>query len=135
MSKSTELNTFERESKEATDRFESLQAYIRAIYNDISLAEFVKKNLEENIHILKSRHIIPVAVEYRKAKEDLEKVLKNLHSMEVTKNNLESSAIKARKFMVECRDRYLACIETQTCKVIEGNFGRNDDDRQDGNST
>lgn len=131
MNKIVDLDISERDLKDATDRFEALQSHVFKTANEIALVEHVRKNLEENISILKARHIITVAVEYRKAKEDLVKLLNNLTMLKLNKNGLEHSTAQARKYMEDCREKYLQVLSVQGSRVIEVDFGRKDD-RQGG---
>lgn len=128
------LDSAEREFKDATERFEALQMHTNKIESDIALLLLVKKNLEENISTLKSRQIITIAVEYKKAKEDLGKVYNNLTMLRINKNNLEHSTEQARKFLTERREIYLLALENHVSRVIEVDFGRKDD-RQNGDPT
>lgn len=128
------LDSAEREFKEATERFEALQMHTGKIDSDITLLLLLKKNLEENIATLKSRQIITIAVEYKKAKEDLGKVYNNLTMLRINKNNLEHSTEQARKFLVERREIYLLALANHVSRVIEVDFGRKDD-RQNGDPT
>lgn len=134
MNKLVDLDIAEKDLKESTDRFEAIQAHVFKTDNEIALVEHVRKNLEENISILKARHIITVAVEYRRAKEDLVKLLNNLTMLKLNRNSLEHSTAQAKKYMDECRERYLAAISVQGSRVIEVDFGRKND-RQSGDST
>jgi hypothetical protein len=128
-----DIEIAERALKDTTERYESLLAHVYGINNEITLLLHIKKTLEENISVLKDRQIITVAVEYKRAKDDLRKVYNNLSMLRINKNNLEHSVEQARKFMVECRQRYVHAIETQSCKIIEVDFGRKSD-RQSGNT-
>ena len=132
MNKLVDLNEAERDLKEAQDRQDALSAHVSKVGNEIALVEHVIKNLQENISILKSRQIITIAVEYKKAKDDLEKLRNNLTMLKINKNSLEHSTSQAGKFLAECRERYAVTLKNQGSRVIEVDFGRNDD-RQDGN--
>lgn len=134
MNKIIDLDLATRDLKEAQDRFEAMQAHVFKVSNEIALLEHVEKNLLENISILKSRHIITVAVEYKKAKDDLNKVYTNLMMLKLNKNSLEHSAKQAAKFLDDCKERHAHNLRNQGSKVIEVDFGRKND-RQDGNPT
>jgi len=134
MNKLVDLNITEKEFKDASDRFEALQAHVFKTCNEIALVEHVKKNLQENISILKARHIITIAVEYKRAKDDLVKLHNNLTMLKINRNSLEHSTEQARKFMEECRERHLHAMSIQASRVIEVDFGRKDD-RQSRNPT
>jgi hypothetical protein len=131
MNKPIDIYAAEREFKDANDRLDALQAHLYNIDNEVALLLHLKKSLQENISILKSRQIITVALEYRKAKEDLDKIYNKLTMLRINKNNLGHSVEQARKFLAERREQYLLAMEEQTPKVIEVDFGRKDD-RQDG---
>ena len=94
----------------------------------------IKKNIEENISVLKSRQIITIAIEYKKAKEDLDKIYNKLTMLRINKTNLGHSVDQAAKNLMDSREKYLHALESKVSKVIEVNFGRKDD-RQDGDST
>lgn len=134
MNKLVDLDIAERDLKDATDRFEALQAHVFKTSNEIALVEHVQKNLEENISILKARHIITVAVEYKRAKDDLAKLHNNLTMLKLNRNSLEHSSEQARKFMEDCREKYLHAISNQGSRVIEVDF-RSKHDRQSGDPT
>lgn len=131
MNKIIDLDVASIELHDATNRYEAMQAHVHKVDGEIAMLVHVQKNLEANISVLKSRQIITVAVEYRKAREDLGKVHNNLTMLKLNKNSLEHSTEQARKFVVECRERYQAALSVQGERVIEVDFRRKDD-RQDG---
>jgi predicted nucleic acid-binding Zn-ribbon protein len=131
MNKVIDLDLATRDLKEAQDRFESLQAHVFKVGNEIALLEHIEKNLLENISVLKSRHIITVAVEYKRAKDDLSKIYSNMLMLKLNKNSLEHSTKQASKFLDECRERHANIMFSQGARVIEVDFGRKND-RQDG---
>lgn len=105
--------------RNASNKLETLQNQLFKTENDIILLEHIRKTLEENISVLKNRQIIPMLVEYRKAREDLNKVCNNLNMHKITRNNLEHSIEQARKYFIECREKYLISIEIKRCKIID----------------
>lgn len=133
MSNIINLDTEERIFKEANSKHEALQSLLFKAENEIVLLNHIKSGLEENISILKSRHIIPMLLEYRKAREDLGKVCNNLMMLRINRNNLEHSIGQAKKYLDECRQKYLISIESNRSKVIEVDFrrknGQNGDSR------
>lgn len=128
------IDPAKRAFNDATSRFEAMQAHLHKIESDITLAIHVQRSLEENISVLKDRHTIPVLIEYGKAKEDLNKIYNNLTMLKINRNNLEHSLEEAKKYLEDCREKYLRSLEVQRSTVIEVDFGRKDD-RQDGDST
>jgi|ERR1035437_565945 predicted nucleic acid-binding Zn-ribbon protein len=131
MNKIIDLDLATRDLKEAQDRFDALQAHVFKVSNEIALLEHIEKNLLDNISVLKSRHIITVAVEYKRAKNDLGKIYSNMLMLKLNKNSLEHSVKQASKFLDECRERHLDTVLSQGARVIEVDFGRKND-RQDG---
>ena len=127
------LDAVERNFKDATAVYEDIQNKQSNVESEIALLLHVKATLEENVSILKSRHVIPNLVEYKRAKDDLGKVHNNLTMMKINKNNLEHALEAAKKNLEACRERYLLTIEVRKSRVLYGNFGKKDD-RQDGNS-
>ena len=129
-----DLELAEKDVKDAQDRLEGLQAHVYKIHNEIALLLHIEKQLLENISILKSRHIITVAIEYRKAKEDLRKIYSNLTMLKLNKNSLEHSVKQAEKFLSDCREKHSQVVARPASRVIEVDFGRKDD-RQSRNPT
>ena len=128
MNKLVDLNLAERDLKEAQDRFDALQAHVFKTDNEIALLLHIEKNLIENINVLKSRQIITIAIEYKRAKDDLGKIYSNLLMLRLNKNSLEHSVKQAG------RERHTAAFFNQGSCVIEVDFGRKND-RQSGDPT
>lgn len=127
MSKPIDLDLTEKEFKDATDKLEFLQSSLGKVYNEITLLTHLQQVLEQNISILKSRQIITIAIEYKKAKEDLDRVDNSLSMLRINRNNLEFSIEKARKVLADCRDKYIIALQYRVPKVIEVDFGRKND--------
>lgn len=127
MGKPIDLDLTEKEFKDATDKLEFLQSSLGKVYNEITLLTHLQQVLEQNISILKSRQIITIAIEYKKAKEDLDRVDNSLSMLRINRNNLEFSIEKARKVLADCRDKYIIALQYRVPKVIEVDFGRKND--------
>lgn len=128
-----DIDSTEREFNEATSRLDALQAHLHNIEEEITIVLHLKQHLEANISILKSRHIITVAIEYKKIREELDKLYSKLTMLRINKNNLGHAVDQARKILLERREKYLVALEHCTPRVIEGNFRRKND-RQDGDT-
>jgi len=135
VNKLIDLNIAEQELKDAQSRFDVNEAHILKVDNELTLLGHIEKNLLDNISILKSRQIITVALEYKKAREDLGKVYNNLTMLRLNRNGLEHSLRMAKKILDGCRERYAITLQNQGSRVIEVDFGRNNNDRQNGNPT
>lgn len=78
MGREEEQAKIDRAIKDAEVRIRTFQTNIDAIDKEISIVSLSEKALEENVKCLKTKRIIAIAQEYKKAKEDLKKTQNRL---------------------------------------------------------
>lgn len=133
MNKIVELELAEQNLEQAQVKFEAIQQHILKIEQEITLLNHIELQIAENVSILKSRHIITLAVEFKKAREDLNKIRNNLSMLRINREAFSRTLEQTEKFLYEARQKYIELLKGQGTVVIQGKFGRKDD-RQGGDT-
>lgn len=78
MGREEEQAKIDRAIKDAEIRIRTVQTSIDAIDKEIGIVSLAEKALEDNVKCLKTKRIIAIAQEYKKAKEELKKIQNRL---------------------------------------------------------
>jgi hypothetical protein len=124
MSKTLDFEKVDKALKEATIRCDTLKIHLNRLENDIFILLEARRQLEENISILKSDKLIAVASEFRKIKIELDKVKNQLVFLQIDKSNCIKNIFNAEKHLYKCKEECMIVLKAQDGKVIKGNFGK-----------
>lgn len=91
MGKPEELAKVERAIKEAEARFKTISSNLAAIELEIKKVTLVQGVLIENVRMLKSKQIIAIAQEFKKAKEELRRTGVRLTVLQNDKDHFSKS--------------------------------------------
>jgi len=120
----TELALIDRAIKDTEIRLKTIQIHLEALEKEINYFSILEKQLEENFKYLKQDKIIALASEFKKTKEELQRVRSFLA---IRRKDLEAhrKAFKAANNHLDlCKKRYEQLIKYETNNVIQGIFGR-----------
>lgn len=123
MSNIINLNAIESEIARIEYNIQLTNTNLFKAESDITLLSHLQKCIEENIGILKKHDIIPLLLEFKKAKEDLIKVNQNLIVLKNNRETFNKDMDKLKNLLETKRIQLSIFLESNKSKVIQGNFG------------
>lgn len=111
--------------KDTSDKTDALKHHIKGLEDNVALLTNLEKTLQQNLSVLKDHAIIAMASEFKKIKEDLGKVARNIDVSAVDLRNSKLFLEKSQKLLIELREQYAIIKESQKGKVLTGHFGKN----------
>jgi chromosome segregation ATPase len=119
-----ELEKVERELRETSERRAALRAHLLHLSQEIFSLNRTRLITEENIAILKNTRTIALASEYKRAKEDIDRIDSRLNFLKIDQNNHEKMLIRLEKTYEDLRDKVVQLMSDPVGKVIRGRFGK-----------
>jgi len=121
--KQDDIDKLDRAIKDAEIKLKSIQANIEQIDNEINALSPRKKELESNIEFHKRTSTIPIAQEYKKAKEELTKT--NVRLTFITKGRIDASkaAKDVEDIIQKFKNDYHNLLKTGDNNVLRPKFG------------
>jgi DNA repair exonuclease SbcCD ATPase subunit len=127
VNKKAELEIADRAIKDAEIRLRTIKLHLEALEKEIDALSTLEAQLEENFKYLKKNKVIALASEFKRTKEELQKV----KSFLVMRRNDGDAHRKAYKAAVDhldfCKEKYDQLIKRGENNVIQGTFGRKSD--------
>lgn len=124
MSKQIELEKLDRAIKDSQIRLCTVKSNIELLDREVETLSRLEVQLESNLKCLKKKDIIPIASEFKKAKEDLGKTRIRL----ITVKNEREDFKKAMDHVNQCMDKAREEIEKikkiGENNVLHGKFGK-----------
>lgn len=94
--------------------------------DEIAILVVLQDTLEQNIVELKRQHVIAMASEYKKAKEDLQRTLIRLQFLRMDRATYEKAFNGHAKMHEYLQKQFDETMERITNNVIQVDFGRKD---------
>lgn len=124
MSKQQELDKLATSIKDAEARLNVFKSNLDAIDKELNHLTTVETQLQENIKFLRKKHIIALALEYKKAKEELHKTRNRLAMIRIDRGNIGRAYKDVEDFLVKTKAQYAKLLKDSDNVVIQGSFGR-----------
>lgn len=124
MSKQEELIKLDRSIKEAEFRLRNFNLNIETIQKEIDFLITIESQIEENIAYLKNIKVVTLAVEYKKAKENLKKTKTKLMQLKSDKIINEKAQKELAFFIQKNKETYDKLSKQSENNVLQGKFGR-----------
>jgi chromosome segregation ATPase len=124
MGKQEELIKLDRAIKDAEVRIRTFATNVDTLQKEIDFLLNIERQLEENIAYLKNIKIVALAMEYKKAKEDLKKTKTRISQVSVDRTNNEK-AVKEIEFLLQKnKEAYDQLTKNSENNVLQGKFGK-----------
>lgn len=131
MTKQQELDRLAHAIKDAEARLKVFKQNLDTVEKELAHLANVESQLQENIKFLRKKHIIALALEYRKAKDDLDKTKNRLAMIRIDRENIGRAHKEIEDFLTKHKANYAELLK-ESNNVIKGTFGRTSG--QDGHS-
>lgn len=106
MGREEELVKIDGAIKDAEGRIKTTRTHLDAIDKEISSISTIEKTLIENVKCLKSKRIIAIAQEYKKAKEELQKTQNRLVSLRNDRNHFNKILLEIEELLKQTRKAF-----------------------------
>lgn len=106
MGREEELSKIDKSIKDAELRIKTLQTSIDALDKEIAAVSRLEKTLVENVKCLKSKQIIAIAQEYKKAKEELKRTQNRLLLLRNDREHYHKSSEEIEKLLEQARKAF-----------------------------
>ncbi len=126
MNKALEIEKAEKDLKEANDKLHIFNAHVHKLQTELFILRTVEKNILENVQVLKHEAPIIMALEFLKAKKDLEECQRRISFLNIDLSNHERVLHKIEKRVIECKEEYAKALLIPLAKIIIGRFGKRD---------
>lgn len=126
MTKQQELDRLAHWIKDAQARLTVFMSSSGILDKEIDLLTAREDQIKENLKFLKKKKVIALAMEYRKAKEELDKIKSRLTMVRADRQNIGRATADVEAFLLKNKERYSFLMKEPTNVVIRGIFGRND---------
>jgi predicted nucleic acid-binding Zn-ribbon protein len=90
--------------------------------SDITTLQHLQLKIEENIDALKHNGI-PLIAEFKRAKEDLDRVKLSLVTLTNNREVFNKQVITLQESFEKCKNRKTLAIKFGQSKIVQGNFG------------
>ena len=119
MSRTDELAKIERAAKEAETRLKTIQTNLDSIDLEIKKVSVLERTLIENVKTLKTKQIIAIAQEFKKAKEELRKVSIRLVVLRNDKEHYSKAFRDATDFLQNARMQHNKVMRAGENNVLQ----------------
>lgn len=113
--------------KDLEGRLRAVRAGANLADKELSVMLQLELELLENIAILKTKEVITLAQEYKKAVSDLGKARLRLPYLRLNKRTYAKAVVDQENLLSELKRQYLSGLNATENNVIRGKFGRKDD--------
>lgn len=127
MAQPIDLDRLQEKMIEIKHRLVQIRIFIEAIDREINSLIVLEGALEENLAILKKKHIIALAQEYRKAKDDLNKTRNRMAYLRIDKETHQRAFDGNDATLMNLKNTYVKELSNVGKNVIQGKFGRKND--------
>lgn len=124
MSKSDDLIKLDRNIKDCESRLKTFSSNIDTIQKEVEFLQNLESQLQTNIEMLKKVKIVTLAVDYKKAREDLKKTKARLTQLKSDKAINEKAHKELEYLLKKNKEAYDKLNEQNENNVLQGKFGR-----------
>lgn len=124
MSNLIELDKIDRLIKDSEIRLKSIELSVQKIDHEISVLIPLQNQLEQNLQYLKSSNAVPIAQEYKRAKQELTKTKTRIAMISSDRSKAQDAVREVIRAIAEMKRQYMKLINLSTNNVIQGKFGR-----------
>ena len=124
MAKKDELSKLDQNIKDTEARLKNFTLNVDVVQKEITFLYSVELQLEENISYLKNVKVIALAIEYKKAKENLKKTKTRLLQLKSDKTIIEKSFKELEIVLKKSKENYDKLTKQNENNVLQGKFGR-----------
>lgn len=124
MSKQEDLTKLSQHIKDAENRLKTFNSNIDTIQKEIDFLANLENQLETNIAYLKKNKIIALAMEYKKAREDLKKTKTRLTQIKSDRIINEKAFKELTSILEKNKEAYDKLAKQGENNVLQGKFGR-----------
>lgn len=121
-----DLDKLDKTIKDSEIRFRQAKASLDAMEKEIDRLAGLEIELERNLVFLKKKHIIALAVEFRRAKIALTNTKNRLAFLRIDRENVRRAYNEIEAFMKKCRELYIKTMTNSGNNVIHIDFRRKD---------
>ena len=123
MGKTEELAKIDRNCKDIEIRLKTFEINLGAIQKEIDFLLNLESQLSENIAYLKGIKVIALAVEYKKAREDLKRTKIRIMQLKSDKVINEKAYKDLNTQLEKCKETYDKLSKQDDNNVLQGKFG------------
>jgi len=124
VSKAEELVKIDRNIKDIEIRIKTFSLNIEAIQKELDFLTNLEDQLQQNISYLKNIKVVALAIEYKKAREDLKKTKVRLLQLKSDKMINEKTYKELQNTLQKNKDIYDKLSKQDENNVLQGKFGR-----------
>jgi chromosome segregation ATPase len=101
-----ELAKIDRTIKDSEIRIRTVKSSIDVIDAEIELVSRLQDNLKENVKCLKSKKIVAIAIEFKKAREELERAKKRITALNSDRAHFNKALKETEAVLKQARIDY-----------------------------
>jgi chromosome segregation ATPase len=123
VNKQQELDKLAHSIKDAEVRLKVFKSNLDTIEKELTQLGMLESKLRDNIKYLRKKHVIALALEYRKSKDELNKTKNRLAMIRIDRENISRASKEVEDFLNKNKESYAGLLKEQN-NVIKGTFGR-----------
>lgn len=106
MSRQQDLDRLGHAIKDAETRARVFKQTLDTVDKELNDLGIVEVALEENVNFLKTKHVIALATEYKKAKEDLTKTKSRIVKIRIDRETILRATKEIEEYMNKAKQEY-----------------------------
>lgn len=110
MTRPQDLDKLSHAIKDAEARLKVFTQTLETIQKELDALAQVERAIEENVNFLKKKHIIALAQEFKKAKEDLAKTRIRMVKVRIDRDNIIRASREVEEYLRKSKDDYAASL-------------------------
>ena len=123
MSNLQELDKLDRAIKDAEFRLKSIEANIVKVEHEINVLIPFQQQLELNIDFLKKSEVIPIALEFKKARQELTRTKARIGALNSDLSRSSQACSEIVKIIEKFRKDFKKLSEVSSNNILKGKFG------------
>lgn len=124
MNNAIELERLGRTIRDTDLNAQSTKRKLDIVENELDHLSTVEIQLEQNIGFLRKERVVTLAIEFRKAKQDLDKTQKRLAFLRIDRDNLKKAFDDTELYLDKLREAYAKLYRASVNNVVPGKFGK-----------
>jgi len=105
-----DLDKLSHAIKDAEARLKVFTQTLETIQKELDALAQVERAIEENVNFLKKKHIIALAQEFKKAKDDLAKTRIRMVKVRIDRDNIIRASREVEEYLRKSKDDYAASL-------------------------
>lgn len=110
MTRPQDLDKLSHAIKDAEARLKVFTQTLETIQKELDALAQVERAIEENVNFLKKKHIIALAQEFKKAKDDLAKTRIRMVKVRIDRDNIIRASREVEEYLRKSKDDYAASL-------------------------